>query len=160
MTEPSPKRSRFAFLLDTGNWKRLLRDRERPWRTAIGAGLGAFIGATPLLGVHTWIAAGVGALAPVPALSVVAGSNLSNPLTLLPITFVEIRIGQKLLGRSQELGFDSLTVELIGRYWQDAWVGFLVVGPFLGIATTLVLRATLAHRARRRGRGIRPDRPA
>lgn len=142
------KRRRFALWLDTGRWKNLLRDRERPWRTAIGAGLGAFIGATPVLGLHTWIAAGVGAITPLPTLSVLAGSNLSNPLTFVPLTWLEIRIGQILLGSSQALTRSDFSAEMLGRYWLDAWVGFLVVGPALGLLTMFGLRAALAWKAR------------
>lgn len=148
MTTANSRRSRFKLWLDTGKWKSLLRDRERPWRTAIGGGIGALIGATPLLGVHTWIAAGVGAIAPVPTLSVLAGSNLSNPLTFLPITYVEIRVGQMMLGSTRSLQYEGFSAELIARYWLDAWVGFMIVGPVLGVATTLALRATLAWKDR------------
>ena len=138
---------RFALWLDTGRWKNLLRDRERPWRTAIGAGLGALIGATPVLGLHTWIAAGVGAIVPVPTLPVLAGSNLSNPLTFVPITWLEIRIGQVLLGSSQQLARTEFSAELLGRYWLDAWVGFLVVGAIMGLLSLLGLRAAMAWEA-------------
>ncbi len=143
----SSRRRRFALWLDTGQWKSLLRDRERPWRTAIGAGLGAFIGASPVLGLHTWIAAGVGAVAPLPTLSVLAGSNLSNPLTFVPITWLEIRIGQVLLGSSQELSRAEFSAEALGRYWLDACVGFLVVGPAMGLLTMATIRMALAWRA-------------
>lgn len=134
------------FRLDVQSWKDLLRDRKRPWRTAIGAGIGALIGGMPLLGVHTWVAAGVGAVAPVPPLAVVVGSNVSNPLTILPITFLEIRIGQFLLGRTQDFAYDGFSIQQLGQYWFEAWVGFIVVGPAMAVLTTLILRLTLARR--------------
>lgn len=146
MMNPESKRARIRLWLDTGRWKDMLRDRERPWRTAIGAGIGALIGATPILGMHTWLAAGVGAVTPLPTLSVLAGTNLSNPLTFVPITWLEIRIGQALLGSSTSPTYDGFSTEMLGRYWLDAWAGFLVVGPVLGIVTTLVLRITLKLR--------------
>ena len=139
------------FRLDVQSWKDLLRDRERPWRTAIGAGIGAFIGGMPLLGVHTWVAAGVGAVAPVPPLAVIAGSNVSNPLTIVPITFVEIRVGQLLLGRAQDFVYEGFSIQQLGQYWFEAWVGFIVVGPVMGVLTTLILRVTLARSPRDRG---------
>jgi len=134
------------FRINFQDWKDLLRDRERPWRTAVGAGAGALIGGMPLLGVHTWVAAGVGAIAPVPLLAVIAGSNVSNPLTILPITFLEIRVGQVLLGRTQAFVFEGFSIQQLGQYWLEAWVGFIVVGPALALLTGLLLRFMLARK--------------
>lgn len=137
---------RRLFRVDVQSWKDLLRDRERPWRTTIGAAMGALIGGMPVLGLHTWIAAAVGAVTPVPPLAVIAGSNVSNPLTILPITFVEIRLGQFLLGRAQDVAYGGFSIEKLGQYWVEAWVGYIVIGPVLGILTGLVLRIALVLR--------------
>lgn len=134
-----------SFRADTRTWKDLVRDRRSPWRSAIGAGIGAVTGATPLIGFHTWIAATLGVLLPVPTLSVLAGSNLSNPLTFLPITYLEIRIGQFLLARPSGLSWDGISLEVIASYWLEAWVGFIVVGPLMGLLTLVILRAALAR---------------
>lgn len=143
MRSPVARIKRFTLGPDFRSWKDLLRDQEQPWRTAIGTGLGVLIGATPILGVHTWLAAGAGALLPVPRFSVLVGSNISNPLTLIPMTWLEIRIGQILLGRPGGFSEGGITLSALGTYWLEAWIGFLLVGPGLALLTTVGLRAAL-----------------
>lgn len=148
MRIPVDRIKRVALGPDFRSWKDLLRDPRNPARTAIGAGLGALIGGMPVLGAHTWIAAGTGAALPVPPLAVLVGSNVSNPLTFVPITWLEIRIGQFLLTRPAGLTAGDLSLETVAQYWMEAWVGYLVVGPALGLLTAGCLRAVLALRKR------------
>jgi uncharacterized protein (DUF2062 family) len=128
---------------DFRSWKDLLRDQDQPWRTAFGTGLGVLVGSTPILGVHTWFAAGAGALLPVPRFSVLVGKHISNPLTLFPLIWIEIRIGQFLLGRPGGFSEGGLTLSAVGTYWLEAWIGFLVVGPVLAVLTAGGIRAAL-----------------
>jgi uncharacterized protein (DUF2062 family) len=134
---------------DFRSWKDLLRDQDQPWRTAIGTGLGVLVGSTPILGVHTWFAAGAGALLPVPRFSVLVGKHISNPLTLFPLIWIEIRIGQFLLGRPRGFSEGGLSLSAVGTYWLEAWIGFLVVGPVLAILTAVGIRAALYAKSRR-----------
>ena len=84
-----------------------------------------------------------------PPLSVLAGSNISNPLTFLPITYLEIRVGQFLLSRPTGFAWDGFSVEVLGSVWLEAWVGFIVVGPAMGLLTAGVVRAAFARRGTR-----------
>jgi uncharacterized protein (DUF2062 family) len=138
---------RFTLGPDFRSWKDLLRDQEQPWRTAIGTGLGVLIGATPVLGVHTWLAAAAGALLPVPRFSVLVGKNISNPLTLFPLVWIEIRTGQFLLGRTAGFGEGGLSLSTGGTFWLEAWIGFLLVGPILALLTTVGIRAAAYARS-------------
>lgn len=131
---------RFTLGPDFRSWKDLLRDQDQPWRTAIGTGLGVLLGATPILGVHTWLAATAGALLPVPRFSVLVGKHISNPLTLFPLVWIEIRTGQFLLGRPGGFSEGGLTLSTAGIYWLEAWVGFLLVGPILALLTVAGFR--------------------
>ena len=135
---------------DLLSWKDLLRDQDQPWRTAIGTGLGVLIGATPILGVHTWLAVTAGAFLPVPRLSVLAGKNISNPLTLFPLVWIEIRIGQFLLGRASGFSEGGLSLSTVGTYWLEAWIGFLLVGPALALLTIAAFRIAAHARSTRR----------
>ena len=137
------KIKRFTLGPDFRSWKDLLRDQDQPWSTAIGTGLGVLVGTTPILGVHTWLAAGAGALLPVPRFSLLVGKHISNPLTLLPLIWIEIRIGQFLLGRPGGFSEGGLTLAAMGTYLLEAWIGFLVVGPILALLTTAGVRVAL-----------------
>lgn len=132
-------------------WRELLRDAERPERTAFAFALGTWIGATPILGVHTWAAFGAAALLRLPPLAVVLGSNLSNPITFIPITLLEIRVGSWLLGRPFHLMPTAFTFGDVSSYVVEAWVGWIVVGLAFAVVSHLIL-ATALRRAKRRAR--------
>ena len=124
-------------------WKELLRDRERPARTAAAAAIGAFLGATPILGVHTWMALGSATLLRLPPIAALAGSNLSNPLTFVPLTLLEIRVGSWILDRPFHVLPSSLGAGDLGRYVAEAWVGWLPVGLTMAAGSYLVVRLLL-----------------
>jgi len=136
------------------NWKTLLRSEGRPKRTAAAFGLGALIGFTPILGVHTWAAAASASLLRLPPLAAIIGTNLSNPITFIPITLLEVRVGAWMLGRP----FRALPAEFsagdIGAYWLEAWAGWLLVGglaAFLSYGITESALRRHALRGRRNG---------
>lgn len=139
-----PNLHRFPWLPDRAGWARLLHEPGRPGRTATAFGLGAAVGATPVLGVHTWLAAGIAALLRLPPGSSVLGSNLSNPLTILPITILEIRVGSWVLGRPLPSLESISSFEDLIPYIGAAWVGTgpvaLAMGSLAGGILYLAIR--------------------
>jgi uncharacterized protein (DUF2062 family) len=129
-----PIRRRFRFFPPRAAWVGLLRDPERPGRTAAGVALGAAVGATPVLGVHTWMAGGLAALLRLPPAAAVLASNLSNPLTFLPLTWLEIQVGSWVLGRPLPRFDRDLRWETLLPYLEAAWVGTLPVALVLAVA--------------------------
>jgi len=130
---------------------RLLRDPSRPGATALSVGLGAVIGATPILGVHTWAAALVAGALRLPPAAALVGSNVSNPLTFIPLTLLEIRVGSWLLGRPLPPLDSNWSWEKLGPYLGAAWVGTIPVALALGALSTVVIYTIL----RLHGRGAR-----
>ena len=138
---------------DRRRWRDLVRDPHQPRRTVFGFAAGALIGATPILGLHTWAAMTTAPLLRLPIGAVVVGTNLSNPITFVPITLLEIRIGQWMWGRPATVLPTEFDAAAIGRYVLEAWTGYLVVGPGLAILAAAAMAVLLAVRARgRRGR--------
>jgi uncharacterized protein (DUF2062 family) len=128
-------------------WRELLRDPIEPRRTAAAFGLGVWIGTTPLLGVHTWLSFGMASLFRLPALASLLASNVSNPLTFVPITLLEVRLGSWLLGREFRAVPKALSAAEFGGYWLEAWSGWALLGTVGAlIAYLLVLRALRARR--------------
>jgi len=131
------------------NWKRLLHSEGQPKRTAAAFGLGALIGFTPILGVHTWMAAGLASVLKLPPLACVIGTNLSNPITFIPITILEVRLGAWLLGRP----FRALPTEFsaadLGTYWLEAWVGWLLLGSLAAFLSYGITESALRRHAQR-----------
>lgn len=138
---------------DRKRWRDLLRDPHHPRRTVFGFAAGALIGATPVLGLHTWAAVTIAPLLRLPIGAVVVGTNLSNPITFVPISLLEIRIGQWLLGRPATVLPAEFDAAAIGLYVLEAWMGFLVVGPALAILAAGAMALLLAVRVRRRREG-------
>jgi uncharacterized protein (DUF2062 family) len=129
-------------------WRELLRDPVEPRRTAAAFGLGVWVGTTPILGVHTWLAFGLASLFRLPALASLLASNVSNPLTFIPITLLEVRLGSWLLGREFRALPTAFSPAELGGYWLEAWLGWALLGiSGAALAYLLVLRALRARRA-------------
>ena len=159
MASPSLWNRIFGGPLDRRRWKDLLRSSGNPRRTAFAAALGAMVGATPLLGLHTWVSVSLATLFRLPPLTVILGSNLSNPLTFVPLTLAEIRVGQWLLGMPAEVLPAELSAGALGRYVGAAWMGYLVIGPGMALVTfaAVWLGMRTAERSRRPAVSLEPD---
>jgi hypothetical protein len=144
-----PFRPLTRFLPHPSVWGRLLRDPERPARTSLSVGLGALVGATPILGVHTWLAAVLAGLFRLPPAAAVLGSNLSNPLTVIPLTLLEIRCGSWLLGRTLPPLSGEWSWSMLAPYLGAAWVGTVPVGVAMGVLSGGAVYLLLRLRARR-----------
>lgn len=141
-----PNLSRFRLLPNRAAWARLFQDPSRPGATALSVGLGALIGTTPILGVHTWLAALLAGLFRLPPAAALVGSNVSNPLTFIPLTLLEIRVGSWVLGRSLPPLNGSWTFDRLGPYLGAAWVGTIPVGLAVAGLSTGVVYAILRRR--------------
>lgn len=134
----------------------MLRDPRRPARTSASVGLGALVGATPILGVHTWLSAVLAGILRLPPAAAVLGSNLSNPLTIIPLTLLEIRCGSWMLGRSLPSLSGEWTWKTLAPYLGAAWVGAIPVGLAMGVASGGVIYLLLRLRARRTAGDVDP----
>ena len=112
--------------------------------------LGAGIGATPILFVHTWAAAGLALLFRLPPAAAVLASNLSNPLTFWGITYLEIRIGYWLLGNNFELSRESLSRQALAEHIGAAWLGFVPVSLLMIVVSYGVMWLLLVRRGQNR----------
>jgi uncharacterized protein (DUF2062 family) len=127
-------------------WKDLLRDPTDPGRTSLSVALGALVGSTPVLGVHTWASVGLATLCRLPPMASLLGSNLSNPITFVPITLLEVRVGSWILGRDPTLIPRHLDAGELGLYAAAAWVGCIPVGLAMGLVTYGITRVLLERR--------------
>ena len=72
---------------------RLREGRVHPERLALSAGLGVFIGLLPIPGLQTFVWLGFVAIFPVDPLITYACTWVSNPLTVLTFTVLELKLG-------------------------------------------------------------------
>jgi len=143
-----PFRRLSRFLPHPSVWGNLLRDPARPARTGASVGLGALVGATPVLGVHTWLAAVLAGLFRLPPAAAVLGSNLSNPLTVIPLTLLEIRCGSWMMGRELPSLSGSWSWSMLAPYLGAAWMGAIPVGLTMGVLSGAVVYLLLRLHAR------------
>jgi len=96
--------------------------------------LGAFVAPTPVLGLHTWMAIGLAFLFRVNRLAAFVGSNIANPLTMAPIVWLDITLGNFLLGRPPlDWTPQQLDWQWVKERYLEAWLGALVLGSFLAL---------------------------
>ncbi|MBT3317912.1 DUF2062 domain-containing protein [bacterium] len=105
---------------------------------SLAMALGAFIAPTPIVGVHTWMALGLAFLFRVNRLAAFVGSNVSNPLSLIPLTILDIKVGLWMVGKEYPdwLAADQSAkelFELLGEVYLEAWLGSIPVGIIVGI---------------------------
>jgi uncharacterized protein (DUF2062 family) len=112
--------------------------------------LGAFVAPSPVLGLHTWMAIGLAFLFRVNRLAAFVGSNIANPLTMAPIVWLDIKVGNFLLGKpSLDWTPDHLDWQWVKERYLEAWLGAVVIG--LALAVCMYPLATfLLNRIRRR----------
>jgi predicted LPLAT superfamily acyltransferase/uncharacterized protein (DUF2062 family) len=117
----------------------LFRSRTKPLELALAAGVGVFIGCTPLFGFHTLIAIGVSLLFRLNLVALWLGTHISMPLLAPILILSEVRVGQWFLGAPAKEGVATSL-----REWGT---GSLLTGLILGTLTfALVLSASgLVH---------------
>ena len=80
---------------------KLIRLNNTPAEIALGVAVGVFIGVTPLYGAHTLMVVLFAILIPrTNKIAMLAGSNLSNPLTAPFISCTAYQIGRAVLGKN------------------------------------------------------------
>jgi len=132
-----------------GQMRRLVRDLRTeasgPGREAVAVGVGVFIGALPVYGLHLLLCLGVGSLLRLNRLKLYVAANISNPLMAPLLILSEIQAGA--LARRGELQSLSLSAVREIDPWTfggDLIAGSLLVGALLGLtlgaATYLLTR--------------------
>jgi hypothetical protein len=98
----------------------LLNLDDPPERTALAFAVGAFIAFSPLLGLHTILAALVSVVWRLNKLAVLTGSFLSNPWTIAPIVGAAWAIGRSIIGSPPvALPQASLSALITVEFWRS-----------------------------------------
>ncbi len=131
-------------------WRTLAGGDHSNRNLAAALALGVLVAPTPVLGLHTWMAIGLAFAFRVNRLAAFVGSNVANPLTMVPLVWLDIELGARLLGRPAPAwpGRTEVWAQL-GRLYLEAWVGALVVGAAGAVATYVLARLLLPGWRRR-----------
>ena len=131
----------------------LLQQDCSPGYQARGLGIGVFCGCFPLFGLQSILGLALASLLRGNQLFAVSGTWISNPVTYLPLYWLNYRVGAALLGHDINLQDISEFV------WRDIWgqglvvasrllLGSALVGAFLGIFISLIVYFSLKLRLR------------
>ncbi len=98
--------------------RNLLNLDDPPERTALAFAIGAFIGFSPLLGLHTILAVVISVVWRLNKVAVLTGSFLSNPWTIAPVVAASWAIGNLIIGSPPiELPQAGLSALLTSDFW-------------------------------------------
>ena len=141
---PDPERRRRQPVRCAG-WCGPAHRSERPGPEAVAVGVGVFIGALPVYGLHLVLCLTVGSLLRLNRLKLYVAANISNPLMAPLLIMSEIQAGA--LARARRAAIDDAERRQRGRpldFGGDLIVGSLIVGAVLGLtlgaATYLLTR--------------------
>ena len=149
---------------------KILELEDTPRRIAWGVALGTFIGMTPTVGLQMTIAVGVATLLRGNRLAAVAMVWISNPLTVVPIYWVDHIVGAAILRTEmlsisdiarvldfESTGLFSIFFEFLANLGKLTWnvlpsmfLGGALLGVLLALpAYFLTLKAVHGYRARK-----------
>jgi uncharacterized protein len=125
----------------------LLNLDDPPERTALAFAIGTFIGFSPLLGLHTILAALVSVVWRLNKLAILTGSFLSNPWTIAPIVGASWAIGRLIIGSPPvELPQASLSALLSTEFWRLIAAQWRQLLPFAVGSTILsIVSAAISY---------------
>ncbi len=162
MTQPIGSRllTQLIQLIERG-WRitryyywRLIRLQDPPKYIARGVAVGVFAGCFPFFGMQTPISILLAVLFRGHKLCAAVCTWISNPLTYVPIYWLNFQIGRSLLrsGHDAPSQWDSLDVFLdeTGELFADLLVGSIVTATLLSLASYIgTVRLVKAWRAKR-----------
>lgn len=127
--------------------RRLLNLDDPPERTALAFAIGTFIAFSPLLGLHTILAALVSVVCRLNKLAILTGSFLSNPWTIAPIVGASWAIGRLIIGSPPvEAPQASLSALFTAEFWHLIVAQWSQLLPFaVGAMILSTLSAAISY---------------
>jgi len=129
-------------------------------RTALAFAVGVFIAfLPPIFWLHTLLALGIAFLFRLNRLAILAGTYTNTPITIIPVIWAEVRVGQLFLPHSRQLRLPRHLTSFEG--WRLAFIqlkpfvppfmlGCLILGLVgAGIAYLVALRVIRIYRRRK-----------
>jgi len=121
--------------------KQLCREYDSTFQLSIAAWLGIFLGALPLIAIHTVVIIYVSHKLHLNKIASVASSQLCAP-PIVPILCIQVGYLMRTGSFLTEISRETLILELHQRLW-EWFLGSLIVGPVLGVLVAFVTYCSL-----------------
>jgi len=127
--------------------RNLLNLDDPPERTALAFAVGAFIGFSPLLGLHTILATIIAVVWRFNKLAIYTGIYLNNPWTLAPVVAASWAIGKWIIGApAVELPHVTFSALATAEFWRMIGAQWRQLLPFaLGATILSVVSAVVSY---------------
>lgn len=127
----------------------LLGSSDNPATIALGFAVGIFVAFSPLLGLHTVLAISLAFLVRGNRLASLLASWVCNPFSMLPILYLDFKVGEILLSTSIPFPRNLHTLQdIIHAGSQVAWpllVGGHIIGLVLGLVSFPIIHYLVAY---------------
>jgi len=152
LKEPAYSSQPAAELKGKAYWRELFgslaQEHTEPLRLSLALAAGVFIGCSPLFGFHSLLGLMAAAKFRLNKLAVIAGTNISNPITGPLVIFATIQIGWRIL-RGSWLSLEVNKIEMESTlvsadHILASWlIGLTIVGTGLALLLGCILYAVL-----------------
>ena len=133
-------------------WNKAKSERASPREVGLAVALGVFIGCSPALGLHAWIAVGAASVVRLNRLFALLGSRVSFFLVLPWITLCELQVGHHLRTGSFVTLERRTIVKQAPTLLGDWLIGWIPVGTGLALVLGVLVYALARARATRAAR--------
>jgi glycosyltransferase involved in cell wall biosynthesis len=121
--------------------KQLCREHDSTFQLSIAAWLGIFLGALPLIAVHTIVIIYVAHKLHLNKIAAVASSQLCAP-PIVPVLCIQVGFFLRTGTILTDLNWETLVLQIHQRLW-EYFLGSLIVGPLLGLFVALLTYFTI-----------------
>lgn len=126
--------------------REVIRLRESPHKIALAFSVGVFLGMSPFLGLHAILGAAVAWIFRLNMFAIIAGVNITNPWTIVPIYTFCTWVGAKCLGKNQiipEIDWSNISfshlLDSLKPILMPFIFGTLLVGSITAIVSYIVI---------------------
>jgi len=121
--------------------EQVMRVDDTPHRIALAFAVGVFVGASPLIGLHTVLALALAWIFRLNRLVTVSGAFVNNPWSMIPIYTFSTWIGTLILGTNlgmYNVDWHKLTLGTLVSGLEDLIWPFLLGSTVVGLAAALI----------------------
>jgi len=117
----------------------LLSLNDSKEKLALSFAVGVFISINPFYGFHTMLAIVLSFLFKLNKAATIIGTLLNNPWTMLPIYYIDYKIGAFIIGCNKQFSIKHLTFKSILSQGKDIFAVLLIGSIIFGVIASFIM---------------------